>query len=98
QEMFGAPKRYNCAILNPPYKKINVESESRLMLREIGIETSNIYTGFLSVVLKLLASNGEMVAITPRSFCNGTYFKPFRALLLKTLAINRVHVFESRQG
>jgi adenine-specific DNA-methyltransferase len=97
QEMFGAPKRYNCAILNPPYKKINVESGSRLMLREIGVETSNIYTGFLSVVLKLLAPLGEMVAITPRSFCNGTYFKPFRTLLLETLAINRMHVFESRQ-
>lgn len=97
QEMFGKPRRYNCAILNPPYKKINQDSDTRLMLREAGIETSNIYTGFLSVVLKLLAPQGEMVAITPRSFCNGTYFKPFRQLLLRTLGINRIHVFDSRQ-
>lgn len=47
QEMFGPVRRFNCAIMNPPYKKINSDSATRLALREIGIETSNIYTGFL---------------------------------------------------
>ncbi|MBS1800533.1 MAG: Eco57I restriction-modification methylase domain-containing protein [Acidobacteria bacterium] len=97
QEMFGEVRQFNCAILNPPYKKIESDSESRLMLREIGIETSNLYTGFLSVALRLLAPGGELVAITPRSFCNGPYFKPFRQLLLETLTLKRIHVFESRQ-
>src|SRR3989442_2172558 len=97
QEMFAPARRFNCAILNPPYKKINSDSETRLMLREIGVETSNLYTGFLSVVLMMLAPGGELVAITPRSFCNGPYFKPFRELLLDTLALGRIHVFESRQ-
>jgi adenine-specific DNA-methyltransferase len=36
------------------------------------------------------------VAITPRSFCNGPYFRPFREFLLRETAIRRVHVFESR--
>lgn len=78
QEMFVPVERFNCAILNPPYKKINSDSETRLTLRELGVETSNLYTGFLAVVLMLLADGGEVVAITPRSFCNGPYFKPFR--------------------
>lgn len=97
QQMFAPPCRFNCAILNPPYKKIASDSETRRLLREIGVETSNQYTGFLSVVLALLAEGGELVAITPRSFCNGPYFKPFRELLLATLAIRRIHTFESRQ-
>ncbi|MGE5114536.1 MAG: BsuBI/PstI family type II restriction endonuclease [Acidobacteriaceae bacterium] len=97
QEVFGTVSQYTHAILNPPYKKINQDSETRLMLREVGIETSNVYTGFLSVVMKLLVPGGEMVAITPRSFCNGPYFRPFRELLLKTLSLRRMHVFESRQ-
>jgi adenine-specific DNA-methyltransferase len=97
QQMFTPARRFSCAILNPPYKKIGSDSETRLMLREIGVETSNLYTGFLSVVLALLAPGGEIVAITPRSFCNGPYFKPFRELLLVTLALRRIHVFESRQ-
>lgn len=96
-EMFAPIQRFTCAILNPPYKKISSDSDTRLRLREIGIETSNLYTGFLSLVVMLLAPGGELVAITPRSFCNGPYFKPFRKLLLDSLSIRRIHVFESRQ-
>jgi adenine-specific DNA-methyltransferase len=36
------------------------------------------------------------VAIVPRSFCNGPYFRPFRRLLLRELGIDHIHVFESR--
>jgi adenine-specific DNA-methyltransferase len=97
QEMFAPAKRFTAAILNPPYKKINSDSDTRAMLREVGIETSNLYTGFLAVVLKLLAPGAELVAITPRSFCNGPYFKPFRKQLLDTLRLRRIHIFESRQ-
>ncbi len=96
-QIFEPVARFDCAILNPPYKKIHSDSETRLMLREIGVETSNLYTGFLSVVLLLLAARGELVSITPRSFCNGPYFKPFRKLLLETVTLRRLHVFESRQ-
>jgi adenine-specific DNA-methyltransferase len=96
-EIFTSVRRFNCAILNPPYKKINSDSETREALRAIGVETSNLYTGFLSVVLRLLDAGGELVAITPRSFCNGMYFKPFRKILLDTLSLHRIHVFDSRQ-
>lgn len=87
---------FNRAILNPPYRKIRSDSEHRTMLHEIGVETSNLYTGFLAIVIGLLEPNGELVAITPRSFCNGPYFKPFRELLLASMALKRIHVFESR--
>lgn len=97
QEVFAPIERFNCAILNPPYRKIAGDSEVRLQLREAGIETSNLYTGFLSLVILLLAPEAELVAITPRSFCNGPYFKPFRQLLLKSMQLRRIHVFESRQ-
>ena len=97
QEMFRAVQRYSCAILNPPYGKINSDSDTRLRLREIGVETSNLYTGFLAIVVMLLVPGGELVAITPRSFCNGPYFKRFRKLLLDSLTVRRIHVFESRQ-
>lgn len=89
-------ERFDAAILNPPYRKFTTVSQERLFLRRIGVETSNLYTAFLSIVLKLLAPGGEIVAITPRSFCNGPYFKPFRKLLIDTVRLRRVHVFESR--
>ena len=71
--------RFNAAIVNPPYRKIRSSSAARLWLRSAGIETSNLYTGFVALIIKLLATDGQLVAITPRSFCNGPYFKPFRA-------------------
>lgn len=65
-------------IMNPPYKKINAGSGHRAALRKAGIETSNLYTGFMFLAAERLQDGGEMVAIVPRSFCNGPYFKPFR--------------------
>jgi adenine-specific DNA-methyltransferase len=97
QGMFEPVPQFNCTIMNPPYRKINTDSAERSALREIGVETSNLYTGFLSVALRLLAPGGELVAITPRSFCNGMYFKPFRKIFLDSLALRQIRIFESRQ-
>jgi adenine-specific DNA-methyltransferase len=38
-----------------------------------------------------------MVAITPRSFCNGPYFKKFRVAFLSMMSLKRVHLFVSRK-
>ncbi len=92
----GEDERFDCAILNPPYRKIRTESRERKLLRAIGVETSNLYTGFLAVTAQLLVPGGEMVAITPRSFCNGPYFEPFRRFFLTRMRFRRVHVFEAR--
>ena len=70
-------------------------SKQRKLLSRIGIETSNLYTGFLAIAINLLQNNGEMVVIVPRSFCNGPYFKPFSKLLLSTTAFKHIHVFGS---
>lgn len=95
-ELFDRP-RFDCAILNPPYRKIGSHSEARRLLRAAGVETTNLYTGFLALTIKLLEAGGELVAITPRSFCNGPYFRPFRKILLSSMDIRQIHLFESRE-
>ena len=87
---------FDCAIMNPPYKKIHSASEARQCLRELGMETSNLYAGFMALAARQLREGGEFVSISPRSFCNGPYFRPFRRYFLKTLALRQIHVFESR--
>ncbi|GAA5526291.1 Eco57I restriction-modification methylase domain-containing protein [Herpetosiphon gulosus] len=87
---------YSHAILNPPYKKIQSSSLSRKLLRSVEIETVNLYSAFLALTIHLLAPHGELVAIVPRSFCNGVYFKPFRSILLKEMMIKQIHSFNSR--
>ncbi len=95
--LFGEPiRQYTHCIMNPPYKKIRSDSHHRQQLRQIEIETSNLYSAFMAIAIKLLAPAGELVAIIPRSFCNGVYFKPFRQLLLAEMAIKQLHIFTSR--
>ncbi|MBS1683191.1 MAG: Eco57I restriction-modification methylase domain-containing protein [Bacteroidetes bacterium] len=95
-ESEGFPGCYTHAILNPPYKKINSESMHRIQLRSVGIETVNLYSAFVAISLMLLKDQGELVAIIPRSFCNGNYYKPFRELIIGNSAIQRIHLFDSR--
>ncbi|MCP5515820.1 MAG: Eco57I restriction-modification methylase domain-containing protein [Verrucomicrobiales bacterium] len=92
----GERERFDCAIINPPYRKIGADSRERALLRSVGVETSNLYTGFVAVAARLLVPDGEMVAITPRSFCNGTYFEPFRQRFLREMRFRRVHLFDAR--
>jgi hypothetical protein len=42
------------------------------------------------------APGGQIVAIIPRSFCNGPYYRPFRDFILERSAIQHMHLFESR--
>ncbi|MEZ4659265.1 MAG: BsuBI/PstI family type II restriction endonuclease [Caldilineaceae bacterium] len=96
--LFAQPmSQYSHCIMNPPYKKIRSDSIHRQKLSLVGIETSNLYSAFLAIAIKMLAPQGQLVAIVPRSFCNGVYFKPFRQLLLSEMAIKHLHIFESRK-
>lgn len=93
----GTPRiDFDCAILNPPYRKINGESDTRRVLSAAGIEVNNLYSAFLALAARLLKPGGELVAITPRSFCNGPYFKAFRHDFFSRMTLQRMHVYESR--
>lgn len=87
---------YTHVIMNPPYKKILTNSKERLSARAFGLETVNLYSAFMGAAISLTEDNGYIVAIVPRSFCNGVYYKPFREFILKNCAIKHIHLFESR--
>ena len=89
-------EEFTHAILNPPYRKITSKSEHREALRAIGVETSNLYSGFMFAAAQRLRSGGEMVAIVPRSFCNGPYFKHFREQFFSVMSLRHLHIFTER--
>ena len=89
-------KTFTHCIMNPPYKKISRLSHQRACLRNVGIETVNLYSAFVALALLLLEDGGYLVAIIPRSFCNGPYYRPFREFILKHSALRRIHLFGSR--
>ena len=94
----GTADDFTHIIMNPPYKKINSASPHRTALRKAGIETSNLYTGFMFLAAQRLRKGGEIVAIVPRSFCNGPYFKPFRKQFFSMMALRHIHIFEKRNS
>lgn len=91
-------RRYTHAILNPPYKKIGSKSRTRATLASVGIETVNLYSGFLALSIELVETEGEIVAIVPRSFCNGPYYRPFRKFMLDRTSIVSIHLFDARDS
>lgn len=84
-------------IMNPPYFKIPRESVYAKDFEGILHGQPNIYALFLAAATDLLQDKGELVAITPRSFCDGPYFAAFRRWMFSTIALLHVHSFESRK-
>ncbi|MGH3768640.1 MAG: Eco57I restriction-modification methylase domain-containing protein [Pseudonocardiaceae bacterium] len=87
---------FDLVIMNPPYRKLGLNSAHRRALLCQGVECPNLYAAFLALGTAVLNPGGQLVAITPRSFANGPYFRQFRRFLLDRLTLDRLHIFESR--
>ncbi|AXX96342.1 Eco57I restriction-modification methylase domain-containing protein [Arcobacter ellisii] len=85
-------------IINPPYSLISKTNNEQLeILKKLDVSTPNTYSNFIELCYRLLSDKGELVAIVPRSFCNGTRFTKFRKKMLKNVKIEFIHLFESRK-
>jgi len=93
-----AVEEFDGVIMNPPYFKIGADSAHALAMGDVFQGQTNIYMLFMARAAELLRPNGEMVAITPRSFCNGLYFRNFRRWFFSRMAVRHVHLFECRRS
>ena len=103
--VFGSPSLFNepshlgdfdAVIMNPPYFKVTKSSPYASVMEDVVHGQPNIYAFFLAAGAQMLRPGGELVAITPRSFCNGLYFRGFRHWFFDKMALDRIHLFESR--
>ena len=94
----GSSRAFDCVIMNPPYFKLGSQSRHRATLKSLGIEASNMYAAFLMLAARQLVEGGELVAITPRSFANGSYFRRFRRSFMSMMSFDHIHMFESRSS
>lgn len=94
----GVPEAFDLVVMNPPYRKIATASAERRALETVGLSVVNLYTAFLALGAAQLKAGGQIAAITPRSFSNGSYYAPFRDFFLQRVALDRVHVYESRSA
>ena len=87
---------FDLVIMNPPYGKLAANHHDRRAVANAVVDTPNLYAAFWALGVRACQSGGQVVAIVPRSFANGTYFEPFRRWLLRTMRLDTLHVFESR--
>ncbi len=90
-------KFYDFVISNPPYYKLNKNSPQSTVMMDLVSGQPNIYALFMALSTSMLKTEGELVFITPRSFCSGLYYKKFREWLLDNIQITNIHIFESRK-
>jgi adenine-specific DNA-methyltransferase len=100
-DLFGSAstgEKFDYVIANPPYFKIAGESRQARAMDDVVAGQPNIYSLFLALGVSLLKPDGEIVFISPRSFCSGLYFRRFRQWLLSRSTIRQIHSFQSRVG
>ncbi len=90
------PDSFDAAIMNPPYFKLNKNSSHARAFEGIIHGQPNIYALFMATAATMLRPGGQLVAITPRSFCNGLYFRQFRRWFFERMTLRHIHLFESR--
>ncbi len=96
QETGSSHQLFDLVIMNPPYYKLRKMSQHAKSLNSIVHGQPNIYALFMAVGAELLKDGGEIVAITPRSYCSGLYFRDFRRWFFDRINPFRFHIFESR--
>jgi len=94
----GRTEYADVVIMNPPYAKLAKDSPQARVFAEIVHGQPNVYALFMAAAVELLRPDGDLIAITPRSYCNGLYFREFRRWLLARMSLRHVHLFESRQA
>ena len=89
-------RAFGACIMNPPYRKVNNGARERRAVERVGLQITNLYPAFMGLAAELLEPGGQLSTITPRSFANGPYFRPFREFFLERMALDRLHVYEKR--
>jgi adenine-specific DNA-methyltransferase len=89
---------YDIVISNPPYFKLQKKDERAIAAKKVIHGQTNIYSIFLLIATCLVHENGQLIFITPRSFCSGNYFRLFREVFFSKVSLSKVHLFDSRNN
>ena len=90
-------RTFDLIISNPPYFKLSKRDSRVRAASPVVHGQPNIYSIFLYTAASLLAEDGQLVFITPRSFASGFYFRLFRDKFFSLVRLEAAHLFDSRK-
>jgi adenine-specific DNA-methyltransferase len=88
----------DAVIANPPYFKLAGRDPRARAFAHAVHGQPNIYALFMASCASLLRPGGGFCFITPRSWTNGAYFRALRKHLLDRMAVDGLHLFDSREA
>jgi len=91
-----ANEEYDYIIMNPPYKKIKVE-EAPENLKVLLYGQPNLYHFFIIKALDMLATNGVLCIISPKTYLSGKYTEKLRQHIVNNFSIIKIHTFNDRK-
>lgn len=87
---------FDIVISNPPYFKLSKDDPRVEHATDVVHGQPNIYSLFMSSAARLLSKRGQLIFITPRSYCSGRYFERFRRWFFQKVDVTGLHLFTSR--
>ncbi|MEK4310553.1 BsuBI/PstI family type II restriction endonuclease [Bacillus sp. FSL P2-0092] len=91
-------EKYDVIISNPPYYKVKKDHVYSRILADYIHGQPNVYFMFMIIASKLLINEGQLIFITPRSYCSGAYFERFRTKFFDYIDPDHFHLFNKRKG
>lgn len=88
-------EKYDYIVMNPPYKKINVEMVPE-NLKAFLYGQPNLYHLFITKALDMLATNGILCIISPKNYLSGKYTEKLRKYIVNDFSIIKIHTFNNR--
>lgn len=90
-------EKFDLIVSNPPYSKINKNSEESLYFKNLVMGQPNIYHLFIALSLKLLNLNGRFILISPKNYLGGKYTEKLRKYIFENFSLIRLHLFNERK-
>ena len=96
-EVFAAQRGFDIAIANPPYVVVK-DNKLRQLYREGIYGRMNSYGLFIQRNLQLLASNGQLFFINPRTLLTDRYFSNLRKVIRQKTELKGVVLIADRHN
>nr|WP_307906126.1 Eco57I restriction-modification methylase domain-containing protein [Clostridium botulinum] len=83
-------------IMNPPYKKINVQNVPNNFKNFLNGQP-NLYHLFIIKALDMLMLDGTLCILSPKNYLSGRYTEKLRQYIISNFSITKIHTFNDRR-